>query len=247
MSLIERPEFASDEGVERVLVVVAHPDDIDFGVAGSVASWTDRGIEVTYCLVTSGDAGGDDRELPREEMARVREAEQTAAGAIVGVHHLRFLHHADGRVEANLDLRRDLSRVIRQVRPDRVITQSPERLWDRIYASHPDHLAVGEATAAAVYPDARNPFAHPELLEGEGLEPWTVRQLWLMAHAQPNVLVDVTSVLDRKIAALQSHTSQVGDPEAIGRLIRDWAAGSARTAGLREGHAAELFRAVDTR
>jgi len=244
---MDRPEFATDAGVERILVVVAHPDDIDFGVAGSVATWTDAGIEVTYCLVTSGDAGGDDRDQPRKEMARVREAEQTAAAALVGVHRLRFLHQADGRVEANLDLRRDLSRVIRQERPQRVITQSPERLWDRIYASHPDHLAVGDATTAALYPDARNPFAHPDLLDGEGLEPWTVPQLWLMARPDPNVAVDVTDVLERKIAALQSHASQVQDPTMIERLIRDWAADSARNAGLPDGRCAEIFRAVDTR
>jgi len=213
------PAFATDEGVERVLVVVAHPDDIDFGTAGSVATWTDAGIEVTYCLVTSGEAGGDDRTLARPDMAALREEEQTNAAKQVGVSDLRFLGYPDGRVEYTLDLRRDISRVIRQVRPQRVISMSPERNFDRVYASHPDHLATGEATMAAVYPDSRNPFAHPELLD-EGLEPWTVPQLWTQLRGESNVFVDTTAVFDRKLAALLSHRSQIADP-AWAEKIRD--------------------------
>ena len=244
---MEIPDYASDDGVERVLVVVAHPDDIDFGMAGSVAVWTATGIEVTYCLVTSGDAGGDDRDQSREDMARTREAEQTAAAKVVGVDDLRFLHYADGRVEATLDLRRDLTRVMRQVRPQRVVTQSPERLYDRIYASHPDHLATGDAAIAAVYPDTRNPFAHPELLAGEALEPWSIGQLWIMARPDPNVFVEITDVMDAKLKALCSHTSQISDTDLIETLLRDWARANAEGAGLADGAYAETFRAVDTR
>ncbi len=244
---MEIPDFAVDNGVERVLVVVAHPDDIDFGTAGSVATWSDAGIEVTYCLVTSGDAGGDDRTLPRSDMAALREEEQTAAAKQVGVTDVRFLHYPDGRVEATLQLRRDISRVIRQVQPQRVLSMSPERMWDRIYASHPDHLAAGEATVAAVYPDARNPFAHPELLTDDALEPWTVGQLWMPIRSDANVYVDITDGFDRKIAALMSHVSQIPDPERIETMLREWAAGNAALAGLAEGRYAELFRAVDTR
>ncbi len=244
---MEIPEYATDEGIERILVVVAHPDDIDFGVAGSVAMWTNAGIEVTYCLVTSGDAGGEDRNQSREDMARMREAEQTAAARVVGVDDLRFLHYPDGRVEATLELRRDLSRVMRQVRPQRVVTQSPDRLYDRIYASHPDHLATGDAAIAAVYPDARNPFAHPELLATEALEPWSVPQLWIMARPDPNVYVEITDVLDAKLKALCSHTSQISDPDRIETLLRDWAQANAVVAELPDSSSAELFRAVDTR
>ena len=168
--------MAPDLNVERVLVITAHPDDVDFGVAGSVATWTDTGIQVTYCLATSGEAGGSDRSISRAEMAELRQAEQTAAAKVVGVEDLVFLGHPDGRLQPTLELRRDVSRVIRQVRPQRVITQSPDRNYERIYASHPDHLAAGEAALCAVYPDARNPFAHPELLEDEGLEPWSVSE-----------------------------------------------------------------------
>jgi len=239
------PTVLSDEGVERVLVITAHPDDVDFGAAGSVATWTDAGIEVTYCLVSNGEAGGSDRNQPREEMARLRQEEQRAAAAIVGVHDLRFLGYPDGRLEATLDLRRDLSRVIRQVRPQRVVAQSPERLLDRIYASHPDHLAAGEAALCAVYPDSRNPFAHPELLD-EGWEPWTVGEVLLTSSRETDVVVDTTAALDRKVAALRCHSSQHDDPTPYTDLLRAWGAEAAAAAGLPEGHVAEAFRRVVT-
>ncbi|CAN0509017.1 unnamed protein product, partial [Phaeothamnion confervicola] len=150
--------------LERALVVTAHPDDVDFGSAGTVSALTEAGVHVTYCIVTNGDAGGSDRSVSRSDMAALRQAEQTAAAKEVGVDDIHFLGFADGRVEANLALRAAISRVIRIVQPQLVITQSPVRNLDRIYASHPDHLAAGEAALCAVYPDARNPFAFPELL-----------------------------------------------------------------------------------
>jgi len=227
--------------------VVAHPDDVDFGWAGSVAVMTDGGIDVHYCLVTDGDAGGSETGIPREEMAALRREEQTAAAAIVGVHDLHWLGYPDGRVESTLTLRCDISRIIRTVRPQRVLTQSPDRNWDRIYASHPDHLATGDATAAAVYPDARNRWAHPEL-EKEGLEPWTVDELWLGAGvAAPTHFLDIPSAVDRKIAALMSHKSQLPDPEATETMVRGWTSALAQLAGLPEGRFAEPFRVVNTR
>ena len=242
-----RPDHASDEGVERILVVTAHPDDVDFGTAGSVATWVSAGIEVTYCIVTDGDAGGDDRSMPRKEMARIRREEQTAAALQVGVTDLRFLGYPDGRVVADLGLRKDISRVIRQVRPQRVVAQSPDRVWSRIYASHPDHLAAGDATVSAVYPDARNPFAHRELLDAEDLEPWTVSQLWLMGREDADVFVDTTAVIDKKVSALLSHASQMKDPGGMDAMIRGWGAMNAKQGGLAEGRLAEIFRAIDTR
>src|ERR1700730_5069530 len=172
---------------ERILTITAHPDDVDFGVAGSVAVWTAAGAHVTYCVVTDGDAGGFDPAIPRSEIPAIRRAEQTAAAAQGGVKDLVFLGYPDGRLQATLELRRDIARVIRQVRPQWVVGQSPDRLWDRLFASHPDHLAAGEATVCAVYPDARNPFAFPELATEEGLEPHTVEELWIMAAPGPNV------------------------------------------------------------
>jgi len=231
------------EGVERILVVCAHPDDVDFGVAGSVAAWVKAGIEVGYCIVTDGDAGGSDRSVSRADMAVTRREEQRAAAAEVGVSDVVFLGYPDGRLTPSIELRRDISKQIRLMRPDRLVCQSPERLWERLGASHPDHLAAGEASVCAVYPDARNPFAHPELL-AEDLEPHTVPEMWLMAAPNPNRAVDITDTFDRKIAALRRHRSQVGEGEWIEERIRTWVEAAGRQAGLAEGQLAELFRVV---
>ena len=151
MSDVEIPVYQPDPNIQRALVVVAHPDDIDFGMAGTMAVLTSQGVDVAYCLVTSGDAGGDDSTHTKDERAANREAEQTAAAKAVGVTKLTFLRWPDGQVEPTLELRKAISRVIREHRPDLVITQSPERNFDRIYASHPDHMAAGEAALRAVY------------------------------------------------------------------------------------------------
>ena len=231
---------------ERILVVTAHPDDVDFGAAGSVAVWTDAGASVTYCIVTDGGAGGSDLTVSRDDMRRIRRAEQEAAAAEVGVKDLVWLGYPDGRVEVSLDLRRDISRVIREVRPQRVLAPSPDRVWGRIFASHPDHLAVGEAAICAVYPDSRNPFAFPELLEA-GLEPHTVPEVWLMATESPDVFVDVTATVDRKVAALRSHVSQSVDTDGtLPTWIREWLADQGRRAGWEDGRLAEMFRRVVT-
>ena len=231
--------------IRRILAITAHPDDVDFTV-GTIALWTDAGIEVTYCVVTDGDAGGYDESVPRPEMAQLRRAEQTAAAKHVGVHDLRFLGYPDGRVEATPALRRDLARVIRQVRPDRLLCQSPERNYARIRASHPDHRAVGSAALDAVYPDARNPFAFPDLLAGEGLEPWTVREVWLAGGPTPDHYVDITETFPRKIAALRAHESQTGQMEGLEEFVRAWGTRVAAQAGLPEGRLAEAFQLVDT-
>jgi LmbE family N-acetylglucosaminyl deacetylase len=238
--------FLPDADVERVLVVVAHPDDIDFGVAGSVATWTDRGIEVQYCLVTDGDAGGSDPSVSRVEMAEIRRSEQTAAAKIVGVTDLHFLGFPDGRVEADLELRHAISKVIRIVRPQRVVAMSPVRNFDRIFASHPDHLATGEATLSAVYPDSRNPFAFPDLVDN-GFEPWSVDEVLLTVHGESDRFVDITDVFERKLAALMCHESQHDDPERLEVLLREWGRAIAAEARLPEGRIAEGFRAIDTK
>jgi LmbE family N-acetylglucosaminyl deacetylase len=227
-----------------VLVVTAHPDDVDFGASGTVAAFTSAGIEVTYCIVTDGDAGGHDRSMSRPEMAALRQGEQRAAAALVGVTDVHFLGHPDGMVQATAELRRDISRVIRQVQPGRVITQSPERNWEFIFASHPDHLAAGEAAVCAVYPDARNPFAHSELLEVEGLEPWTVPELWIMGPGADGagIAVETTDTVDRKVAALLCHASQIADPDDVAARVRVAAQAQASAAGLPAGASAELFR-----
>lgn len=227
--------------------MTAHPDDVDFGAAGTVASWTAAGIKVTYCVCTSGEASGDAAST-REEMAGTRRAEQRAAADVVGVSDVVFLDHPDGAVVASLALRRDITRVIRTVRPDRVLTWSPEINWEFVPTTHPDHRAVGEAAFAAVYPDARNPHAHPQLLTDEGLQPWTVRELWLAdgPRGLRNHAVDVTEFFDTKMAALRAHASQVGDAAGLAEQLRGYLAETARQYGLAGGRLAEAFQVVDT-
>jgi LmbE family N-acetylglucosaminyl deacetylase len=237
-----------DSEVERALVVVAHPDDADFASSGTVATWVQQGVEVSYCLLTYGDAGGFDPAVDRADIPGIREEEQRAAAAEVGVTDLYFLGYPDGRLTLTMDLRRDISRVIRTVRPNRVITQSPERNWERVYASHPDHLLAGEATMCAVYPDARNPFAHPELLADEGLEAWSVAEVWMVAAPQHlvNHFVDVTDTFDRKLAALKAHESQTAHLDIEG-LLRPWNGAQAAQAGYGPGRLAEAYHVIDTK
>lgn len=236
----------SDDDVRRALVIAAHPDDVDFTAAGTVARWTDVGVEVAYCIVTDGDAGGFDPGVPRAEIPRIRRAEQTAAAKAVGVSDVEFLGYPDGRLVTSLELRRDLAREIRRVRPQRVLCPSPERSWRRIFISHPDHLAAGEAALAAVYPDARNPFAHPELV-GEGYEPWSVAEVWMMSAPEQNQWVDITDVFLRKLDALRCHVSQHTDADGkLEERLRDWSAMVARQAGFADDRLAEGFFAIDS-
>lgn len=229
---------------ERALVVMAHPDDADFSCAGTVALWTDAGTEVVYLMVTDGEAGGDELTLDSAEIGAMRREEQRRAAAEVGVKDVRFLGYPDGRVEATLDLRRDISRVIRQVRPQRVIIPSPERDWDSVAASHPDHMATGEAAMNAVFPDARNPHAHRELLAEEGLAPWTVPEVWVIGG--PGHHTDITEVFERKVAALAAHESQISDIAELEPMLREWMGANAAGSGLPEGSLAEVFRVVNT-
>lgn len=237
----------TEEKTERALVVVAHPDDVDFGAAGTIATWTDEGIAVTYCICTDGDAGGFDPTVDRGDIGGIRQAEQRAAAKEVGVDPVDgvvFLGYPDGQLVASLDLRRDLSRVIRQVRPQRLVMQSPEINWDRIPASHPDHRAAGEATLCAVYPDARNPFTHTTLMD-EGHEAWSVHDVWVMAAGEgANRWVDVTDTFDRKLAALRRHVSQTSHMADLEGMLRGWLGANAVHGGLGDGRLAESFRIV---
>lgn len=225
---------------------MAHPDDVDFGAAGTIANLTDAGVDVVYCLVTDGQAGGFDHTIPRDEMASIRREEQTLAAACVGVTDLRFLGHMDGSVVADLELRHDISAVIRDVRPQVVITQNPLRSLESTYGSHPDHIATGEATFAAVYPDARNPFA----FAGRpitAVPDWSVDEIWIAFGPDADGVVDITQQLDRKIEALMAHASQHRDPAAMEERVRTWWQDIAETHGLPAGSSAETFRVVNTR
>jgi LmbE family N-acetylglucosaminyl deacetylase len=234
-----------DHEIQRVLVVAAHPDDSDFGAAGTIAGWTDAGLSVTILLCTRGEQGGFD-DTNREQMPQIREREQVAASAALGVEDVRFLPgHRDGWLEPSWELQRQIVEVIREVQPQRVLIQSPQRWYDRIQASHPDHLAAGEAAMRAIYPASENRFAWPELLE-QGLAPWHVSEIWIMAHPQMSHAVDITDNFDRKVTALQAHASQTGHMSGeLEGFLRGWGAGVADMFGLGEGRLGECFHIMD--
>jgi LmbE family N-acetylglucosaminyl deacetylase len=237
-----------DAEIERVLVIAAHPDDVDFGSAGTIATFTDAGIEVVYCICTDGDNGGYDLEFPRDQIAPIRRAEQIEAAKRVGVRDVRFLGYPDGALVASLDLRRDISRVIRQVQPQRALIPSPERDYTRVGRSHPDHRAAGDAALDAIYPDARNPFSYPELRLKEGLDAWVVKEVWVMGGVDGHDLhyVDVTDTFDRKIAALKAHESQTAHMDNLEEFVGKWLSMNAEAAGLPVGRKAESYLVMST-
>ncbi|MGH3671879.1 MAG: PIG-L deacetylase family protein [Pseudonocardiaceae bacterium] len=239
--------MAGDQ-IRRILVVAAHPDDVDFGSGGTVATWTGAGLEVSYCIVTDGDAGGFDPAVPRSAIGAIRRDEQRKAAAVLGVTDVEFLGYPDGRLQVSIELRRDIARVIRRVRPDRMAVPSPHRDLRNAYVSHPDHTAAGEAALCAIYPDARNPFAHAELLTEEGLEAHTVPEVWIMSsNDRADHYVDITDTFDRKIAALRAHTSQTAHMTTLEERMRGWGSMQAQAAGLPEGRLAEGYLVLDTR
>jgi LmbE family N-acetylglucosaminyl deacetylase len=238
-----------DRDVERVLVIVAHPDDAEFWIGGTIARWTDAGIEVTYCVVTDGDGGGFDPSVPRADIPGIRRAEQRQSADLLGVREVQFFGLAEGDMrDAGSKLHEDLVRVIRRVRPQRILTWSPDWNWQRFRSCHPDHLATGTAVLTAIYPDASNPFALTHLRQDEGLEPWTVAEAWLINSPgrEINHYVDITETFDRKVAAVRVHASQVKDPVSLAERLRQRIAHNTEAAGLPEGRLAEAFQVVVT-
>ncbi|MGH7692324.1 MAG: PIG-L deacetylase family protein [Candidatus Dormibacteria bacterium] len=189
------------------LVVVAHPDDAEFGSAGTVARWTQEGAEVNYVILTDGAAGAADQEVDLAQLARVREVEQRRAADVLGVGDVLFLHQPDGELKVSSELRRELVRLIRRYRPDRVICQNAVRNYSNLYGNHPDHLAAGQLAIEAIYPYSRNPHAYPELLR-EGLAPHSVREVLVTGTDSPDYFVDVTATVQRKLEALAEHRTQ---------------------------------------
>ena len=226
---------------ERVLVVAAHPDDIEFGAAGTVARWVDEGAEVRYLLVTRGDKGSEDPRADVDELVVVREREQRAAAAEIGVAGVEFLDEPDGQVEPSLRLRERITRAIRTHRPEVVMTHDPTVLFvNNEWVNHPDHRAVGQVTVDAVFPTARDPLNFSEHLDA-GLEPWKVAELFLWSTNEANQLVDVADTLERKIDALRHHASQFRRFDDIARWVRR----RSEELGERTGYrAAEGFRRV---
>jgi len=236
--------------VQSVLVVIAHPDDAEFWLGGTIAGWTAAGTEVSYVVLTDGEAGGFDPAIPRADIPKIRRAEQEKAAAVLGVSDVHFLGLPEGGLlHPGRELHVELVRAIRRVRPQRIVTWSPEWNWQRFRSCHPDHLATGTLTLQAVYPDAGNPFALSFLREDDGLEPWTAEEIWLINSPQVNVnhYVDVTDSFERKVAAVQVHESQAGHRDDLEAYLRHRIEANTAAAGLPEGRLAEAFQVVFNR
>jgi LmbE family N-acetylglucosaminyl deacetylase len=207
---------------ESVLVVLAHPDDPEFFCGGTLALWADQGREIQYCLLTRGERGGDQIVTDPDALASLREAEQRAAARVIGVRKVEFLDQPDGYLTPDLLVRKQVVRVIRQVRPDILVTCDPTNYFpgDR-YINHPDHRAAGQLALDAVFPAAGSAMFFPELLTEEGLAPHKVRQIFVAMPQAPNAAVDVTATVPRKIAALREHRSQIPDQAGLEARIRE--------------------------
>lgn len=225
---------------ERALIIVAHADDIEFGMAGTVARWTEAGTQVTYCIVTDNSSGSNDPDMTRERLIETRQAEQIAAAKVLGVEDVRFLGYPDGQLEHTLELRRELTRIIRQVRPQIVATMDPTTVFSpgNEYINHPDHRAAAEAAIYAVFPSSENRLIFPELIV-EGLELHRVKQVYLNFSLHPNLYIDTSAVWERKIESLLAHKSQVGEE------VRDWIRGFDAEVGKAAGYElAESYRVL---
>jgi LmbE family N-acetylglucosaminyl deacetylase len=217
MSPLERHELIAP--LERVLVVISHPDDGEFGAGPTIARMAADGARVDYVVTTDGSKGTEDPDVRPEQLATTRMAEQRAAADILGVTDIVHLGYPDGYLQPTLDLRRDITRQIRRFRPDLVITQNPQRRLDHNpYIGHPDHLATGEATLASVYPAARDHLHFPELWTDERLEPWKVRQVLLTGVEEPNLWIDIEATFETGLASILAHTSQVTREEVEERM-----------------------------
>ncbi|HEU4863219.1 MAG TPA: PIG-L deacetylase family protein [Candidatus Limnocylindria bacterium] len=225
----------------RVLVAAAHPDDIEFGAAGTIARWVGEGASVRYLVATRGDKGSDDPRADVAALVELREREQRAAAAEIGVDGVDFLDEPDGQVQASLELRERITRAVRAWQPEVVMTHDPTVLFvNNEWVNHPDHRAVGQSTVDAVFPTARDPLNFPEHLAA-GLEAWKVAELYLWSTNEANQIVDIGETLERKVAALGHHASQFRAFDDIARWVRR----RSEELGDRTGYrAAEGFRRV---
>lgn len=211
---------------ERAMVVFAHPDDAEFGSAGTVAEWSEEGVEVTYVVATDGSKGSSNPEISPSHLSETRYAEQREAARILGVAHVEFLGFEDGLLQPTIELRRAITAAIRRYRPDTIVVPNPVRSFElNAFAQHPDHLACGEAALAAIYPCARDRLTFPELLK-EGLDPHVVGEVFVVGTSSPDHWVDITKSIDRKVKALKAHDSQVG-----GRPVEEFVPDRARAIG----------------
>ena len=227
---LERHELI--QPLERALVIFSHPDDAEFSAAATIARLTADGVRVDYVVTTDGGKGTEDPAVTSEQLTATRQAEQRAAADVLGVSEIVHLGYPDGYLTPSLELRRDVVRQIRRLRPDLVIAQNPVRRQDgNPFVGHPDHLATGEATLAAVYPAARDRLNFPELI-GEGLEPWKVRQVLVSGVERPNLFLDVSGTFEIGLQALFCHASQIADRAATEDRVRQRAAELGEPVGL---------------
>src|SRR3989475_7516340 len=206
--------------IQRAMAIYAHPDDAEFGMAGTVAKWAKAGVEFTYCMVTNGASGSQDPDMTRERLRDVRAAEQREAARILGVKNVVFLDFEDGYLEPTIDVRRAVAREIRRYRPDAVFTIDPTTRYGGGYVNHPDHIAAGEGVLRSINPDASTRQMLPDLCQKERLEPDHPKDLFLMAVVNPDTIVDVSEVVDVKIKALLAHRSQI-DADSVA-FIKGW-------------------------
>jgi len=209
------------ENSQKILVILAHPDDPEFFCGATLARWAAAGHTIHYCLITCGDKGAPEGDYHPDELCAGRVEEQNAAASVLGVKKVRFLNYPDGYVVADIALRKEITRVIRQEKPDILVTCDPLLLYSfggtRI--NHPDHRAAGQVVLDAVFPAAGNRLFFPELLD-EGLEPHTPREVWVSIPQESNVSLDVTEFWDTKIRALYEHKSQIGEPAKLAERMR---------------------------
>lgn len=206
--------------VQRAMAIYAHPDDAEFGMAGTVAKWAKAGVEFTYCMVTNGASGSQDPDMTRERLRDIRAAEQSEAAKILGVKNVVFLEFEDGYLEPTIDVRRAVARQIRIHKPDVIFTMDPTTRYGGGYVNHPDHIAAGEVVLRSINPDASTRQMLPELWQKERLEPHKPKALFLMAFGAPDTIVDVSEVVDVKIKALLAHRSQI-DADSVD-FIKSW-------------------------
>jgi len=225
---------------KSVLVIVAHPDDIEYSCAGTVARWVRDGAQAAYVLCTSGDVGIDEPGMTRQKAAQIREAEQLAAAEVTGVKEVVFMREPDGMLENTIQLRCRLVREIRRLKPEAVMTGDPTIVWSGpAYINHPDHRAAGAAALDAVFPAAGQPNLFEELAQ-EGLSAHKVRKVYVASFGDGDTYVNISSTIDVKIAALKKHASQMRnfDPEP---MVREWAAEAGKG---KEMSYAEAFRVI---
>jgi LmbE family N-acetylglucosaminyl deacetylase len=209
------------EKPQRILVILAHPDDPEFFCGATLARWARAGHEIHYFLLTYGDKGFNDPSATPKHISEVRETEQEAAAAIIGVKSVRFLGKEDGYLVPSLELRKEVVRAIRQVKPDILVTCDPTHLFaGDYYINHPDHRYAGQVVLDAVFPAADNPFFFPELIKDEGLQPHKLREVWVSLTSNPTVTLDVTDTWEIKVRALKEHKSQIGDPKEFEERMR---------------------------